>query len=183
MGYFLTADDAEIKSRKQKILKIMITAKSMIGRPTYYAPNYVNVWFARDNCSHVKFNDGKLPNIERTTESKFQHMEHSMHEIGCVEKSRKRPFASSNYVNSTRDPQSCGVPVNSPRNADSIRVDLDTYLGPKSKLSKSASVKPFNHRRKHKKHEKWAQSMIENTQFGTVQSKGIYLSFNMLQIT
>ncbi|XP_045177123.2 uncharacterized protein LOC123537466 [Mercenaria mercenaria] len=130
----------------------MITAKSMIGRPTYYAPNYVNVWFARDSCSQFKFNEVKLPKVVRTG-SKDQ-----MQEVD-PDTSMKRPLVMN--INGSSDSQPCTFSVKSPRNADSIKVDLDTYLGPKSKQATS------NRRKKHKKQEKWTQSVTENLNFGT----------------
>ncbi|XP_060599562.1 uncharacterized protein LOC132753137 [Ruditapes philippinarum] len=151
----------------------MITAKSMIGRPTFYAPNYVNVWFARENCPQIRFNEVTLQKVEKSTGhaiagSKIRSVQNSLQrENDVVCKKSERPFILN--VNGQLDDQSFSVSAQSPRQADSIKVDLDSYLGQKS--HKQASTKPLHHKRKYRKQEKWKQSVTENSHIDSTHPK------------
>lgn len=144
----------------------MITAKSMIGRPTYYAPNYVNVWFARDSCSHFKFEDVKIPKMNDFDEN--VHVKtNSTHSVNNV-------FVETNNCVTHKDSKTycsgSALPAESSRSTDSIKVDLDCYLGQKSKTRKLFTTKSLSQKKKSRRHEKW--TLADNNNYLLAQKSG-----------
>lgn len=153
----------------------MITAKSMIGRPTYYAPNYVNVWFARDSCSHFKFQEVKIPKMNEFDEN-VNVKKNATNSVNNVFVETKNCIT---YKDSKTYCSGSTLPVESPRSADSIMVDLDCYLGQKAKPRKLFTTKSLSQKKKTRRHEKL--TLTDNNDHLLAQKSGrsiVYFKIN-----